>query len=232
MEKAIFNWSGGKDSAFCLSKVFSEKKYTIESLLTTISKDHQRISMHGVREELLDAQAQSIGIPVKKIGLTESADLAEYENQLTLALNGFKKEGITYSVFGDIFLEDLRKYREEQLAKLGFKAIFPLWNYNTFELAKDFINSGFKSIVVCVDEKKLDRTFSGRIFDMSFINDLPRDVDPCGENGEFHTFVFDGPVFKNPVPLNKGEIVYKKYKTQNGELYNTGFFYFELLPGN
>lgn len=232
MVKAIFNWSGGKDSAFCLYKVISEKNIRIESLLTTLSKDHQRISMHGVREELLDAQVQSIGIPVKKIWLTESADLLQYENQMEVALTGFKECGITHSVFGDLFLEDLKKYREEQLARLGFKAMFPLWNYNTRQLAKDFIDSGFKSIVVCVDEKKLDRSFAGRFFDESFISDLPADVDPCGENGEFHTFVLDGPVFKHPVAIQPGEIVYKKYNSQHEDLYHTGFYYCELLPVN
>lgn len=232
MEKAIFNWSGGKDSAFCLYKVLSENKYIVESLLTSVSKDHHRVSMHGVREELLDQQVQSIGTPVKKIWLTEAADLIQYESQMEATLKEFKEAGIVHSIFGDIFLEDLRQYRENQLAKLGFKAIFPLWKYNTRQLAMDFIMAGFKSIVVCVDEKFLDRSFAGREYDKSFLDDLPENVDPCGENGEFHTFVFDGPIFKTEIDFAIGEIVYRKYNAANDPSLNTGFYYCDLLYGN
>jgi uncharacterized protein (TIGR00290 family) len=228
MEKAVFNWSGGKDSAFCLYKVLAEKKYRVESLLTTVSKDHQRISMHGVREELLEAQAQLIGIPVRKIGLTEMADLEEYEHQMEMAFVDFKKEGISNSIFGDIFLEDLKLFREKQLSRVGFTAVFPLWKYNTAQLARDFIKAGFKCIIVCVDEKHLDQSFAGRLYDEAFLNDLPDNVDPCGENGEFHTFVFDGPILRKAIDIEKGKVVYRKYPSQKESSFNTGFYYCDL----
>jgi uncharacterized protein (TIGR00290 family) len=232
MEKAIFNWSGGKDSAFCLYKVLTENRYKVEYLLTSVSKDHHRISMHGIREELLDAQAQSIGISVKKVWLTETADHKQYENQMEATLKEFKDTGIMNSLFGDIFLKDIRQYRENQLNKLGFKALFPLWKYNTRKLAIDFIEAGFKSIVVCVDEKFLDRSFAGREYDKSFLEDLPENVDLCGENGEFHTFVFGGPIFKQEINIIKGEVVYRKYSSYTDPLLNTGFYYCDLIPGN
>lgn len=167
--------------------------------------------MHGVREELMQTQADAMGIPLQKLILSHQPSMLEYEKYMFTAMEQLKKEKFTHSIFGDIFLEDLKTYRETQLAKVGMSAVFPLWKRNTTELIHEFIDLGFKTIVVCVNEKYLDKTFCGRIIDKDFINDLPENVDVCGENGEFHTFVFDGPIFKNPISFKKGEIVYKEY---------------------
>lgn len=227
--KAIFNWSGGKDSSLCLHQVLTSKSFDIQYLLTTLNGKYKRVSMHGVSEKLLDKQAESIGLPLKKIFLPEFPDMKEYENIISDFLTQAKSEGINTSVFGDIFLEDLRAYREKQLAKKGFKAEFPLWKRNTNEVAVDFIEKGFKAIVVSVDGRFLDKSFAGRIYDETFLKDLPKNVDPCGENGEFHSFVFDGPIFKFPIDVKKGEIVYKEYKSDNSDQKNIGFWYCDLI---
>ena len=229
--KAIFNWSGGKDSALCLHKVLSEKSFDIQFLLTTLNGKNKRVSMHGVSEVLLDQQANSIGIPLKKIHLPEFPSMEEYEVIISKFLSEVKSEDIHISIFGDIFLEDLRDYREKQLAKKGFKAEFPLWKKDTIKVAKEFITEGFKAIIVSVDGRFLDKSFAGRIYDESFLNDLPKNVDPCGENGEFHSFVFDGSIFKTPIPFDKGEIVYKEYKSHGKENpdENIGFWYCDLI---
>lgn len=237
--KSFFNWSGGKDSALALYHVLKNKKYSVDKLLTNINLEHRRISMHGVREVLLEQQAAAIGIPLEKLILADQPSMNDYENQMLKTLNGLQQENFTHSVFGDIFLEDLRKYREEQLEKVGMTAIFPIWKRNTTKLLYEFINLGFKTIVVCVNEKYLDKSFCGRIIDMNFINDLPPGVDVCGENGEFHTFVFDGPLFSNPVNFERGEIVYRKYavpKNENDNCFQQtkmeeyGFYFCDLLP--
>jgi uncharacterized protein (TIGR00290 family) len=229
--KALFNWSGGKDSSLCLHYALKDKQYDIKYLLTTINGKNKRISMHGVSEILLDKQAQSIGLPVHKLHLPEFPTMEEYEVIISHELSEAKKQDIHISIFGDIFLEDLRKYRETQLQKKGFSAVFPLWNKNTADVAKEFIDLGFKAIVVSVDGRYLDKSFAGRIFDESFLNDLPENVDPCGENGEFHSFVFDGPVFKTPIPFEKGEVVYKEYKSHSKENPDKkfGFWYCDLI---
>ena len=186
--------------------------------------------MHGVHENLLDQQAKAIGIPLKKVYLPESPDMETYNKIFSDFLNQMKDENINTSIFGDIFLEDLRKYREQQLAKIGFTAAFPLWGRKTSLVANDFIQKGFKAIIVSVDSRYLDKSFAGRIYDESFLNDLPANVDPCGENGEFHSFVFDGPIFKSPITFEKGEIVYKEYKSHSKENpdENIGFWYCDL----
>lgn len=210
-EKIIFNWSGGKDSALCLYRMLQAPQYDVLCLLTSISEPYQRISMHGVRVELLDAQAKSIGLPLIKMQIPEMPAMEDYEKIMTTTLAELKAKGATASAFGDIFLEDLRQYREEKLAKLNLKAIFPLWKIPTDKLIREFMSLGFKTIITCVNEKYLDKSFAGRIIDNNLLNDLPRNVDPCGENGEFHTFVFDGPIFKEPILFDKGELVYRKY---------------------
>lgn len=228
--KAIFNWSGGKDSSMALYKVLKEGKYEVRALLTTVSEQYKRVSMHGVREELLDLQAESIGIPLNKVVLPSSSSMEEYDRIMEKAMAGYRQEGISHSIFGDIFLEDLRTYRENQLKKAGMKAVFPLWGRSTKELMEEFINAGFKAIVVCVNAKYLDRSFAGRSINREFIKDLPAEVDPCGENGEYHTFVYDGPIFKKPILFKTGEVVYREF-TSNGEEvpYDTGFYYQDLL---
>lgn len=180
-------------------------------LLTSVSEQYQRISMHGVRVDLLHQQAESIGLPLIKMQIPEMPTMEMYEKVMTTTLAELKAKGATSSAFGDIFLEDLRKYRETKLSEINLKGVFPLWKIPTDKLIHEFIDLGFKTIITCVNEKYLDKSFVGRIIDNDFLKDLPQDVDPCGENGEFHTFVFDGPIFKNPISFVKGEIVYRKY---------------------
>lgn len=240
-EKVIFNWSGGKDSALCLYKILQTQQYDIICLLTSINEQYQRISMHGVRVDLLDTQAESIGLPLLKIQIPEMSTNEVYEKVMTTTLTDLKNKGVTASVFGDIFLEDLRKYRENKLLELNLKGVFPLWKIPTDKLIREFVDLGFKTIITCVNEKYLDKSFAGRIIDNDFLKDLPDNVDPCGENGEFHTFVFDGPIFKNPIPFDKGEIVYRKYtpnkqkdncnndKDNVDSHYDNGFWYCDLL---
>ncbi|OXG06939.1 uncharacterized protein (TIGR00290 family) [Flavobacterium araucananum] len=241
-KKALFNWSSGKDSALALYKTLQNPDFKIEYLLTSVNQEFQRISMHGVRVALLEAQAKSIGLPLRIMQIPEMPTMEVYENVMFETLTQIKEEGITHSVFGDIFLEDLRKYRENQLAKIGFEGIFPLWKIPTSDLIQDFLTLGFKTIVVCVNEKYLDKSFVGRIMDQDFIHDLPENVDVCGENGEFHTFTFDGPIFSNPVDFEIGEVVYRKYEkpkteqttttacdTNYSDAFDFGFWYCDLI---
>lgn len=216
MKKSILNWSGGKDSALSLHYCQKNKDIEIKYLLTTLSEEYERISMHGVRKELLQLQAENIGIKLKEIYLPESASMEIYDDIMENTLNGFKNEGIEYAVFGDIFLEDLKKYREERLADVQMKGLFPLWEKTSVEIIKEFIGLGFLTVVVCVNEQYLDPSFTGRVIDEDFLSDLPENVDPCGENGEFHTFVFDGPVFKKKIDYRLGRLVYRPYKTKMG----------------
>jgi uncharacterized protein (TIGR00290 family) len=209
-------------------------------LLTSINEEYQRISMHGVRVDLLNAQAQSIGLPLIKLQMPEMPSMETYENLMLETLSGLKARGATGCIFGDIFLEDLRTYREAKLAEINLKGIFPLWKIPTAKLVREFIDLGFKTIVTCVNESYLDKSFAGRIIDSAFLNDLPANVDPCGENGEFHTFVFDGPIFKEAIPFVKGETVYRKYsspkqddnstgKKNADNPFDNGFWYCDLL---
>lgn len=210
-QPAIFNWSGGKDSALALYQTLQSGHYGVQTLLTTVSAPHQRISMHGVRTALLDRQAAALGLPCRQLLLPETPTMATYEHLMASTMQELKSVGATASIFGDIFLADLRQYRESKLAELGLEAVFPLWGVPTIELIREFIGLGFKTITTCVNEKFLDRSFVGRVIDEEFLRDLPAGVDPCGENGEFHTFVFDGPLFSQPIAFEKGEIVYRKY---------------------
>ncbi len=238
--RAYMNWSGGKDSSLCLFKAMQSKKYKIEYLLTSLNKTHNRISMHGVRNELLQKQSEVLKIPLKLIELPEKPDMKEYETEMEKEVKGIKMEGISTSIFGDIFLEDLRRYREEKLNQLEIKTVFPLWKIPTKKLMEEFISLGFKAIIVCVNDKFLDKSFCGRIIDHTFVKDLPETVDVCGENGEYHSYVFDGPIFSKPIPFKKGEIVYREYfkpKSGKNECYkpinkqkeNYGFYFCDLL---
>ncbi|MEO6327547.1 MAG: diphthine--ammonia ligase [Ginsengibacter sp.] len=237
--KAFFNWSGGKDSALALYHAQKDKRYSIEKLLTNINGKHRRISMHGVREELLELQSQAIGLPLQKIILPEEPSMQEYENTMRETMEEFQKKEFTHAFFGDIFLEDLKKYREEQLAKAGINAVFPLWKRNTVELMHEFIDLGFKTILVCIKAEALPKEFAGRIIDKDFLKDLPKNVDACGENGEFHSFVFDGPIFKQPIAIKVGEKVFREYTAPKDEKNNCfirqppssmGFWFCDLLP--
>ncbi len=239
MKKAYLNWSSGKDAAFALYKIRREGKYSIEKLLTTINSEVDRISMHGVRRELLINQAKQIGIPVHIISLDGNVVLSSYNETMSRETNALLSEGYRYSVFGDIFLEDLRKYREEQLENVGITAVFPLWKNDTHTLMRDFLAAGFKAIVVCVNAKLLDSTFCGRIIDENFLSSLPAGVDPCGENGEFHTFVYDGPIFKEPVKFSVGEVVQRTFQPSSKKddncfsdkvsSWDTNFWYCDLV---
>ncbi|WP_298286569.1 diphthine--ammonia ligase [uncultured Lutibacter sp.] len=231
MKKAYFNWSTGKDSALALYKILQDKSYSTEVLVTTVSKKLQRVSMHGVREELLESQAKQIGLPLYKIYFPEDVSLKTYniimkENLEKLIISN-KYE---YAVFGDIFLEDLKAFREKKLSELNLKAVFPLWKNNTKELLLEFISLGFKAITVSVNANLLDESFVGRILDENFINNLPPNVDVCGENGEFHTFVFDGPIFKTPIKFEVGEKVLKTYESSDNDTWDNSFWYCDLKP--
>ncbi len=209
--KSYFNWSGGKDSSLALFYALQDKDYSIERLLTNVNIQYRRISMHGVREVLLDAQAEAIDLPLQKNILPDQPSMAEYEMHMMATMKGLKDEGFTHAFFGDIFLEDLKRYREEQLARVKIQAKFPIWKRSTMELMEEFIDLGFKTIVVCTKAELLDKSFAGRVIDRDFLKDLPDGVDPCGENGEFHTFVYEGPIFQKPVSFEIGEKVFREY---------------------
>lgn len=212
MMKSYFNWSGGKDSSLALYHALKNNELSIQKLLTSVNKTYGRISMHGVREELLDEQAKQLGIPLQKLFLEDQPTMSEYEEVLKTNVEILKQEGFKQSIFGDIFLEDLKAYREQKLQEVGLKAHFPLWKRDTTELLHEFLDLGFKTVLVCTKSEVLDKSFAGRIIDHDFIKDLPKNVDTCGENGEFHTFVFDGPIFKNPIPIEIGETIFRSYE--------------------
>lgn len=214
---AYINWSGGKDASFALWQLQQNRAYTIKYLFTTLSEAYRRVSMHGVREALLDEQARQTGIPLKKAYLPENASMEDYNRIMTEQLAGLHAEGIRHAVFGDIFLEDLRTYREGQLAKAGMEGVFPLWKRDSASLVRDFIRAGFKAVIVCVNAQYLPASFAGRMIDEAFLADLPAGVDPCGENGEFHSFVFDGPLFAAPVAFQIGETVERVYAPASGQ---------------
>jgi len=240
MKNSVFNWSGGKDSALALHYIQQQKEYDIKRLLTSVNDTFDRVSMHGVRSELLREQAMSLGIPLQELRLPENPTMEVYNDLLTDVNNTLKEKGITHSIFGDIFLEDLKKYREEQLAKVGIQAHFPLWKRDTKELVHEFIDLGFKTILVCTKAEFLGKEFVGEVITKDFLKELPKNVDPCGENGEFHTFVYDGPIFKNPIDFTIGEKVYKTYdapkKKEDACFSSTpstkemGFHFCDLIP--
>lgn len=241
MIRAYMNWSGGKDSSLCLHRVLRDPQYKVDCLLTSVNSFHDRISMHGVRRDLLIRQAGSIGLPLQTIELPEQPGMNEYELAMAEKIISLKNQGSTHALFGDIFLEDLRRYREEKLFSLDVHCVFPLWKIPTTQLMEEFIRSGFKAIIVCVNEKWLDKNFCGRLIDETFLQDLPDNVDPCGENGEYHSFVSDGPIFQSPIRFKKGEIVRRQYKTPSNSTTSdtcfqadppsqTDFYFCDLLP--
>lgn len=219
MKKILFSWSGGKDSAMALYQLQKSDPCEIVALLTVVTKDYGRISMHGVREELLELQAASLDLPLEKVFITKKSDNEEYELCMKEVLTRYKKLGIEAVAFGDIFLENIRQYRKKRLLEMGLECAFPIWNRDTRELANTFISHGFKAIVTCVDSSVLDKALSGRLFDKQFLSELPPNVDPCGENGEFHSFVYDGPIFRKPVPFRVGETVLRDQR----------FYYSDIL---
>ncbi|MBX5438955.1 MAG: diphthine--ammonia ligase [Thermoflavifilum sp.] len=234
MEKAFLNWSGGKDAMMAYFLLSQSARYQIRYLLTTFNTAYRRVSMHGVRESLMELQAQALGLPLKKIWLPEQASMEIYNRTMAQALQTLAQEEVYTAVFGDIFLQDLRQYREQQLAQVGMKTVFPLWQMDSRELLKQFVQAGFRAVVVCVNAQKLDISFAGRIIDHSFLQALPPDVDPCGENGEYHSFVFDGPLFRFPVAFQKGEIVKKHFppSSETSSEWDTAYWYCDLIPAN
>lgn len=218
-EPVLFCWSGGKDSAMALHLLRQDPSVKIIGLLTTVTEGYNRISMHGVRCELLEQQAQLMGLPLTQVRIPPQSDNAIYESRMEAALREYLAKDVTQVAFGDIFLEDLRVYRENNLAKLNMTALFPLWKKDTRDLAKYFQAEKFQATTVCIDPKVLTETFAGRELDESFFAELPANVDPCGENGEFHTFVHSGPIFRSPIPITKGAIVTRD-----------GFTFCDLLP--
>ncbi|MFC4210624.1 diphthine--ammonia ligase [Pedobacter lithocola] len=205
----IFNWSGGKDSTLALHYMMQDSSIEIKYLVTTVTEKFNRVSMHGVREALLITQAASIGIPLYQIRLPEMPDMETYDDVMKQHLIHFKQEGITHSVFGDIFLEDLRTYREQQLNEVGLKAIFPLWGQDTTKLITEFLKLNYKTIIVCAQQNL--QSICGEIINPKLISELPSDIDPCGENGEFHTFAYEGPIFAKKIDFELGEKVFRTY---------------------
>ncbi|MBI3321279.1 MAG: diphthine--ammonia ligase [Candidatus Omnitrophica bacterium] len=221
-EPVLMCWSGGKDSALALHAVLQDPSLHVEALLTTVTDGYERISMHGVRCALLVQQAQAIGLPLEQVRIPMQASNALYEEAMARLLLRYRERGVSRVVFGDLFLEDIRSYRERQLAKLGMRGIFPLWLRETQALAQTFLVSGFKAILVCVDPTQIAPSFAGREFDERLLAELPPRADPCGEHGEFHTFVYDGPLFRHPVRVLRGEVVERD-----------GFWFCDLLaPGD
>jgi uncharacterized protein (TIGR00290 family) len=206
-DKIALCWSSGKDSAYALHVLQREGRYEVVSLLTTMTEGYDRVSMHGVRRELVLAQAAAAGLPLRIVWIPQQADNAIYEARMTEALAEFKSAGVGSIAFGDLFLEDLKKYREDKLAAVGMTAVFPIWNRDTRELARQMVAEGFLAVLTCVDTQKLDARFAGRKYDLDLLANLPAGVDPCGENGEFHSFCCAGPIFSHPLDIRRGEIV-------------------------
>lgn len=217
-EKAIVSWSGGKDSALALYEVAAD--YDIVALLTTVTSGYDRISIHGVRTELLEKQAAALNYPLDPVLIPPRCSNDEYEKRMRTALARHRTAGVTKVICGDIFLEDVRRYREERLFGNELSGVFPLWQRDSRELAERFLHLDFRAVLCCIDTHVLDARFAGRIYDESLLAEIPPTVDPCGENGEFHTFVFAGPNFTQAVPYTLGEYVLREER----------FGYRDLLP--
>jgi len=232
MDQVFMNWSGGKDAALSLYRVLGSGTMEVGALVTTVTAPFGRVSMHGVREELLRAQARSLGIPLRVVYLPEHSSLEAYDARMASEMKSLKAEGYTGAVFGDIFLEDVRRYREQRLEDLGLAAVFPLWKEDSLRVARAFIRAGFRAVVCCVNAAVLDERYAGRDYDEAFLKDLPPGVDPAGERGEFHTFVYDGPLFHHPVPYRTGEVVEKSYPPPDESAggWDRRFFFCDLLP--
>jgi uncharacterized protein (TIGR00290 family) len=213
------SWSGGKDSALALQEIVRARRYRVKALLTTVTEEFDRISMHGVRRSLLSAQASSLGLPVEEVWIPKNSSNEVYEARMREVLTRYKDRGVEQVAFGDIFLQDIRSYREDRLAQIGMRGVFPLWGRETSKLAREFIEAGFRAVVCCVDPRKLSGEFCGREYDLAFLESIPATVDPCGENGEFHTFVYAGPIFSSEIPITKGEVILRD-----------GFYFADIVP--
>lgn len=201
------SWSGGKDSALALWRLRHDPAFDVRALLTTITEGYDRISMHAIRESILTRQASETGVPVVRVPIPPDCPDALYQRRMSEALDDLRIADVLHVAFGDLFLEDVRAYRESQLATAGKRGLFPLWAEDTADLAHSFIRDGFRAILTCVDPRRMDASFVGRYFDESLLRDLPEGVDSCGENGEFHTLVFEGPIFRCPIRVEVGDVV-------------------------
>ena len=208
-QPVLVAWSGGKDSALALREILRDPRYRVAALLTTVTREYDRISMHGVRRTLLERQAASLGLPLEQVVISPGATNAEYEEQMGATLHALRHRvpGLDTVIFGDLFLAEIRAYRERMLARIGMRALFPLWLLDTRKLAHQFVRLGYRAVLVCVDAEQLAAEFAGREFDDALLRDLPPAVDPCGENGEFHTFVYAGPGFRQEVRHERGAVV-------------------------
>jgi len=227
----VLNWSSGKDASLAYFTLLQDRSYRVTHLLTTLSAEHERVFMHGVRMSLLDIQAERVKLPLIKVMLPASPDDSIYKTAMLETLTSLKEQGVTTAAYGDIFLEDLKVYREQQLAQVGMNAVFPLWKRDTRELVAAIEQAGIDAIVVCVNAKVLGQEFLGKQVNAEFLNSLPPGVDPCGENGEFHTFVRNAPFFSSPIDVSLGEIVHKTYKPADSAeaTWDTGFYFMDVM---
>ena len=209
--KTYFNWSSGKDSALALYYLQRQNHYNIDRLLTTVNAHYNRVSMHGLRRVVLESQARAIGIPLDVLEVPESPSMEEYSTLMGNKIEDLKNRGYTHTAFGDIFLEDLKVYREKMLSSVGIQTIFPIWKRDTRELLEEFFELGFRAVIVCINNSLLDASFLGKELSLELIDKFPENVEPCGENGEFHTFCFDGPIFNSPVEFALGETIFRTY---------------------
>jgi uncharacterized protein (TIGR00290 family) len=206
--KILVSWSTGKDSAWMLHRLRQQHPAAVAGLLTTTNEAFDRVAMHAVRRELLQAQADAAALPLHVVPLPWPCSNEQYERIMKTAIEGFVAGGYTHVAFGDLFLEDVRKYREDRMAGSGLEPLFPIWKTkSTADLARDMIAGGLKAALTCVNPKQLDRRFAGRTFDQALLDELPDSVDPCGENGEFHSFAFEGPMFNHPIPIRVADVV-------------------------
>jgi len=203
----LLSWSGGKDSTLALERLRASPEWHVVGLLTTVTEEHDRISMHGVRRSLLEAQAEALGVPLTIVWVPSGASNEVYGERMGAAMREAVDAGITSVAFGDLFLEEVRSYRERMLATVGMEAVFPIWGMDTAELARRFTDDGYRAILTCVDTEQIPASFAGRDFDPRLLQELPESADPCGENGEFHSFVHDGPIFLHSVPCSRGDRV-------------------------
>lgn len=219
-EAVVLSWSGGKDSAMAAYHLLASQKYEIAALLTTVTDEFDRISMHGVRRDLLEQQAASLNIPLHKVMIPKDCPNETYEARMREAFGRFKARGITKIAFGDLFLQDVKQYRDERLAQAGMTGLYPIWMRDTEELVRTFIALGFKAILACVDTQSLDASFAGKEIDLQLLRELPETADPCGEYGEYHSFVYAGPIFKNAIACRAGERVMRAER----------FMYCDIVP--
>lgn len=217
--RAWLSWSSGKDSAWALHVVRQAAQFDVVAVLTTVNRTYERVAMHAVRESLLEQQAGAAGLPLVKVRIPSPCPNDVYERAMAEAMAAARDQGIRHLIFGDLFLEDIRAYREKNLTACGMEGVFPLWEMDTHRLAQEMIADGLDAYLTCVDPRKLSREFAGRQFGPELLRELPASVDPCGENGEFHTFACSGPMFSRPIPVTRGEIIERD-----------GFVFADLLP--